>query len=127
MKLRSALSDSNPPTGDVAVDHRPAPDHEKEKESPDIIDEEASSADDEDADDVPDFPCDSSSGRFDDEVSGDDEDGDDVPAGRCPECGEHGLLGSYCSDCEDSGLIYDTFTYQSDDDEAFQGKGFHAH
>jgi hypothetical protein len=28
--------------------------------------------------------------------------------GQCPECGKHGTIGTFCTNCEDSGLIYDT-------------------
>jgi hypothetical protein len=40
----------------------------------------------------------------DDQLSGNDESSE---VGWCPVCGKHGALGTLCTDCEDSGLIYD--------------------
>jgi hypothetical protein len=42
----------------------------------------------------------------DDQLLGDDKDGE---VGWCPVCGKHGVLVTLCTDCEDSGLIYDMF------------------
>lgn len=45
----------------------------------------------------------------DDPPSDDNDDNvtDDEEDGQCPECGYFGTLGNYCTNCEDSGMIYD--------------------
>jgi hypothetical protein len=63
--------------------------------------------------------------RNDDNETSDDEseESEECLEGRCPECGDLGPRGCLCSNCEDSGLIYDAFDptddfpYELDDEE----------
>jgi hypothetical protein len=32
-----------------------------------------------------------------------------IDIGRCPNCGDYGPIGTYCTECEDSGMIHDDF------------------
>ena len=38
--------------------------------------------------------------------------------GRCPNCEEYGPLGLYCTNCEDSGMIYDGIIIDDSDDDS---------